>query len=145
MQAWVAKNISDHIALWLVDIPGYKTGVMRIGHQCSDREWRKCMRQWQQHQLHSPEYSFKKWETCHRVPRCWPHSTVCRSLCQEIGRPGLMVTSHTPDQISRSDIPQCWPDIRDMGNFSEPLSRNKSHFLFGKRTWHLNIRWRMEA
>ena len=31
---WVAKNRSDHTALWLVDITGYKTGVVGIGHQC---------------------------------------------------------------------------------------------------------------
>ena len=35
MQAWVAKNKSDHSALWLVDISGYKTGVVRIGIRVS--------------------------------------------------------------------------------------------------------------
>ena len=33
--------------------------------------------------------------------QCWPHSTVCPSQGHEIGRPGLMVTSHTTDWISR--------------------------------------------
>ena len=42
----------------------------------------------------------KKWQTCHQVPRCWPHSTVCRSPGHGIGRPGLMVTSHITDRIS---------------------------------------------
>ena len=40
------------------------------------------------------KFKKKKWQTCHRVPRCWPHSTVCRSPGQGIGRPGLMVTSY---------------------------------------------------
>ena len=54
-----------------------------------------------------------------------------------------MVTSHTSDHISGSDISQCWPGIRDMGNFVEPLSRGRGHFRFWKRTWH--PKWRTEA
>ena len=42
------KNRSDHIALWLVDISGYKTGVVRIGHQCANRQRSGSNRQ-QQH------------------------------------------------------------------------------------------------
>ena len=38
VQAWVAKNRSDHTALWLFDITGYKTGVVRIGHQWVKRK-----------------------------------------------------------------------------------------------------------
>ena len=36
----------------------------------------------------------KTWQATHQVPRCWPHSTACRSPGHEIlGRPGLMVIS----------------------------------------------------
>ena len=35
VQAWVAKNRSDHSALWLLNISGYKTGVVRIGIRVS--------------------------------------------------------------------------------------------------------------
>ena len=70
----------------------------------------------------------KKWQTCHQVPRCWPHSTVCWSPGHGIGRPGLMVTSHITDRISGTwatslmlhnrrrrnfrfphQVPRCWP------------------------------------
>ena len=34
----------------------------------------------------------KKWQTCHRVPGCWPHSTVCYLLGHGIGRLTIMVT-----------------------------------------------------
>ena len=44
----------------------------------------------------------KKWQTCHRVPRGWPHLTVCWSPGHGIGRPGLMVTSRITGQISRT-------------------------------------------
>ena len=65
--------------------------MVRTGHQCADRERRQC----EQHQS-----TVKKWQTCHRVLRCWPNSTVCQSPGHGIGRAGLMVTSHTSDQIS---------------------------------------------
>ena len=94
-----SQNRSDHTALWLVDITGYKTGVVRIGHQCGV---------WVEEKATGSDSStsfilhgtLKNWQTCHRVPRCWPHSSICRSPGQGIGRPGLRVTSHTTDRIS---------------------------------------------
>ena len=75
----------------------------------------------------------KKWQTCHRVPRCWPHSTICRSPGQGIGRPGLMVTSHCADRISGR-----WVTFLTLHN------RSRSHFRFRKRMWR-HPRWRTEA
>ena len=75
----------------------------------------------------------KKWQTGHQVPRCWPHSTVCRSPGHGIGRPGLMVTSHITDQISGT-----WATSLMLHN------RGRGHFRFWKRTWH-HPRWRTEA
>ena len=75
----------------------------------------------------------KKWQTCHRVPRCWPHSTVCRSPGQVIGRPGLMVTSHCADRISGR-----WVTFLTLHN------RSRSHFRFRKRMWR-HSRWRTGA
>ena len=94
-----SQNRSDHTALWLVDITVYKTGVVRIGHQCGV---------WVEEKATGSDSStsfilhgtLKNWQTCHRVPRCWPHSSICRSPGQGIGRPGLRVTSHTTDRIS---------------------------------------------
>ena len=75
----------------------------------------------------------KKWQTCHQVPRCWPHSTVCRSPGHGIGRPGLMVTSHITDRISGT-----WATFLIIHN------RGRGHFRFWKRTWR-HPRWRTEA
>ena len=85
----------------------------------------------------------KKKQTRHQVPRCWPHSSACRSPGHGIGRLGLMVTSHTSDQISGSDIPQCWPDIRDMGIFLSPYQWGNGHGVIQdggrKRKWPLHL------
>ena len=59
----------------------------------------------------------KKWQTCHQVPRCWPHSTVCRSPGHGIGRPGLMVTSHITDRISWTWATSLMLHNRRRGNF----------------------------
>ena len=75
----------------------------------------------------------KKWQTCHRVLRCSPHSTVCRSPGQGIGRPGLMVTSHCADRISGR-----WVTFLTLHN------RSRCHFRFRKRMWR-HPRWRTEA
>ena len=75
----------------------------------------------------------KKWQTCHQVPRCWPHSTVCWSPGHGIGRPGLMVTSHITDRISGT-----WATCLMLPN------RGRGHFRFWKRTWR-HPRWWTEA
>ena len=59
----------------------------------------------------------KKWQTCHQVPRCWPHSTVCRSPGHGIGRPGLMVTSHITDWISGTWAASLMLHNRGRGHF----------------------------
>ena len=67
------------------------------------------------------------------VLRCRARSTLCRSPGHGIGRPGLMVTCHTTDRISR------------MGEgFSMPHNRSRSNFRFWKRKWR-NPRWWMKA
>ena len=76
---------------------------------------------------------FKKWQSCHQVPRCWPHSTVCWSPGHGIGRPGLMVTSHITDRISGT-----WATCLMLPN------RGRVHFRFWKRTWR-HPRWWTEA
>ena len=45
---------------------------------------------------------------CHQVPRCWPHTTACRSPGHGIGRPGLMVTY--PENVQRNR----WLGILDL-------------------------------
>ena len=60
---------------------------------------------------------FKKWQSCHQVPRCWPHSTVCRSPGHGIGRPGLMVTSHIADWISGTWAASLMLHNRGRGHF----------------------------
>ena len=45
---------------------------------------------------------------CHQVPRCWPHSTACRSPGHGSGRPGLMVTY--PENVQRNR----WLGILDL-------------------------------
>ena len=59
----------------------------------------------------------KKWQTCHQVPRCWPHSTVCRSPGHGIGRPGLMVTSHITDWYPGHGL-RAWCSITGAGAIS---------------------------
>ena len=99
---------------------------------CSQRAKRK-----QQAMTAAPalfsKVQFKKWQTCHQVLRCWPHSTICWSPGQVIGRPGLMVTSHTTHLISGT-----------LGRVFYALSRRRLHFRFWKRTWQ-HPRWRSEA
>ena len=60
----------------------------------------------------------KKWQTRHQVPRCWPHSTVCRS-------PGHGIWS----TWANGDIPMyIWPDNRNTGRFLEPPFRSQEPF-----------------
>ena len=60
----------------------------------------------------------KKWQTRHQVPRCWPHSTVCRS-------PGHGIWS----TWANGDIPMyIWADNRNTGRFLEPPFRSQEPF-----------------
>ena len=60
----------------------------------------------------------KKRQTRHQVPRCWPHSTVCRS-------PGHGIWS----TWANGDIPMyIWPDNRNTGRFLEPPFRSQEPF-----------------
>ena len=60
----------------------------------------------------------KKWQTRHQVPKCWPHSTVCRS-------PGHGIWS----TWANGDIPMyIWADNRNTGRFLEPPFRSQEPF-----------------
>ena len=83
----------------------------------------------------------KRWQSCHQVPRCWPHSTVCRSPGHGIGRPGLMVTSHITDRISGTWATSLMLHNRGRGHFRFSNGCDAIQDGGGKRKCPLPLLW----
>ena len=82
---------------------------------------------------------FKKRQTRHQVLRRWPHSSVCRSPAHQIGRPGLMGTSHTTDRIhGESFWSIIWgaDTISASGNWRDVMQDGRR-----KQKWRLRLLW----
>ena len=84
-----------------------------------------------------PSLRLDPWQVTHQVPRCWPHSTTCRSPGHGIlGRPGLMVIS--PENVQH----RRWFVILDL--FLRTRTGKSSMSYCGGWWWIRHPIWRTE-
>ena len=125
---------------WLIEL-GKKMVIVRARVVSSQTRFSPTMTLYSTMILGYCRIQLKKWQTCHQVPRCWPHSTVCWSPGHGIGRPGLMVTSHITDRISGTWATSLMLHNRRRRNFRFWNGCDAIQDGGGKRKLRLRLLW----